>query len=334
MDEENKNKEIDNIDEVVRLTEDTETLENIFSGPTNLLKDLYDSFEDESYTVTLANSKKMLAIMEQPTQEFMKMGMALSISAASRWVSTLGEVGVDIQKVEELISKAKEHFSSNDFLKADETIDEVRAMIAELEEEQKEAAEKRISTAETIIEEGKNIGASVNGAERTLLQAKELFEKGDYSQVANLTNEAKEAAENAKEQRIQTTSDALLFTRSVIDESKDMGVNTNESDELYKEAKKAFAKGDYQKCSELNKEAEEMALKLQDEHIEKVLSLKEKRAAMMKSRTEMEAAKPSEDEAETEAQEELCPWCDSSTRYVEKYDRYWCRNCRKYTPRK
>jgi DNA repair exonuclease SbcCD ATPase subunit len=127
----------------------------------------------------------------------------------------------------------------------------------------------------------------------------------------------------------------------VIDESKDVGVDTSEPDEIYEEAKSAFKNEDYKRCSELNKAAEEKALQLQDEHIQRVLALKEKRTELLEKKAEMEKA---EEEAtvqeepaaagEPEEREDLCPTCGAEMRYVEKYNRHWCRDCKKYGPKK
>jgi hypothetical protein len=334
MDEETESNKIENGDEISKLTENTEAFETIFKEPTTFLKEMFDSLENKSYTNTLQDGKRILEIMDAPMQEYMKMGMAISISAASQWASTLGEVGVNTEQIEELITQAKDQFAENQFKEADETIDRVRELIPRLEEEQKDVAMEAVSQAEQVLEENRGIGASMTSAERALEQAKNLMEVGNYPQVARLTKEAKEEAEAAKRQRIQTTSDALLLTRSVIEESKDIGVDTKEPEALFKKAKKAFGKGDFAECAELNKQAEELALKLQDEHLERVIQLKEKREALKKEREAALSEKPEHEEKKEDEPDETCPTCDSTVRFVKKYNRYWCKECKKYTPKK
>ncbi len=335
MDEETKNKEIENQDEITKLLGDMEAINTVFNEPTNLLKDLMDSFGNKSYDNTLENGSKVLDMMDEPTQKFIKLGMAFSISAAGRWVSTFGEVGVDISKAEDLLSEAREQFFGGDFPKVNETIHEVRNMIPQFEDEQKEAANDGISSTERLIEEARNVGASIENAERSLQQAKSALEVENYLEVGRHTKEAKESAEKARQKRIQSVSDALLFTRSVIDESRGVGVDISEPDAIYKEAKAAFGEGDFQKCSELTKKAEEIALRLQDEHIQKVLELKEKRESMEAERIKVTAAQETvEIQAEKEPTEEDCPSCGSTMRWVNKYNRYWCRSCKKYAPKK
>jgi putative cell wall-binding protein len=333
MEEETEQNIIENVDEISKLTKNTEALETIFKEPTTLLKEMQDSLEKRSYTNTLEDGKKVLEIMNEPMHEFMKMGMAISISAASRWASTLGEVGVDISQVEELIAQARQQFTADDFKEADETIGKVRELIPRLEDEEKTMANETLTQAEQLIQETRDIGASVTSAERALNQAKNLMEVGNYPQVARLTQEAKEEAEAAKRQRIQTTSDALLITRSVIEESRDIGVDVKEPEALFKKAKNAFGKGEFAKCAKYNKQAEELALKLQDEHLERVIQLKEKREAMKKERVTVQTKEP-ESEKKEEEPREVCPKCESEVRFVTKYNRYWCKECKKYTPKK
>jgi protein-arginine kinase activator protein McsA len=33
-------------------------------------------------------------------------------------------------------------------------------------------------------------------------------------------------------------------------------------------------------------------------------------------------------------EEKTCPTCDTPVRFVKKYNRYWCKECKKYTPKK
>jgi hypothetical protein len=325
----------ENVDEISKLTQNTDALETIFSEPTTLLKEMFDSFENKSYTIAIEDGKKVLEIMESPMQEYMKMGMAVSISAAARWSSSLGEVGVDTGQIEELITQARRNFASHDFKEVNRNIEKVREMIPDLEEAQKDIARKRITDTEEIIKEARGTGASLIKAERALEQARNFLEVGNYTQVAILTEEAQEEANASKTQRVQTTSDALLFTRSIIEESKDIGVDTKEPEALFKKAKKAFGKGDFAESAELNKQAEELALKLQDEHMDKVIQLKQKRESMKNEReTELKEKDVGDSKMDEEEEKNTCPTCDSSVRFVKKYNRYWCKECKKYTPKK
>jgi hypothetical protein len=326
---EQENIEQENKDEISELVGDFETINTIFNEPADLLKNINESFEKESYTTILESSKDLLLLMEQPTQQFIKIGMAFSISAATKWISPMENVGVDISSAEKLISKAREQFTEGDFNKADETIGKVRNMIPKLEEEQRNVSEEHIQKTEQLIEEISNTGADVEEAQRHLQQAKYFMDNENYQEVVRLTREAKETAETSKDQRIQTVSDALLFTRSVIKESENIGVNVSEADDIYKAAKTAFAQGDYQRCSDLTKEAEEKALILQDEQIQKVLELKEKRTT-----TKDTKPRPPAPPKRASSDGDTCATCGSPVRFVQKYGRNWCNTCKKYTPRK
>jgi hypothetical protein len=330
MDKDTENKKLEHEDELTKLVEDMETIDTIFTEPEDLLKGMTESFENKSYASILESSKDILTLLEEPTKQFVRIGMAFSISSAAKWVSPMGDVGVDISSAEELITKAKEQFGDGDYHSADETIAQVREMIPELEEELKNMTDDYVSSTEKLIEEVEESGANVDTARRLLAQAKSALETKAYQEVLSHTREAKEAADIARDSRVQTVSDALLFTRSVIEESKGVGVDISEPEELYKEAKSAFAKGEYDKCSKLTKEAEEKALKLQDEHIQKVLDLKEKREAAEKEKAKPESPK----RRAIPSAEEDCPTCSGPLRYVEKYDRQWCKLCKKYAPRK
>lgn len=331
MDKETENKKLEREDEITKLIEDMDTINTIFNEPENLLKDMIESFENKNYANILEYSKDILTFLDEPTKQFVRIGIAFSISSASKWVSRMSDAEVDISSVEELITKAKEQFSDGDFHSVDETLAQIREMIPELEEEQKNIAGDYVSSTEKLIKEVEKTGANVDTAKRFLSQAKSALETEAYQEVLSNTRDAKEAADIARDSRVQTVSDALLFTNSVIEESKGVGIDISESEVLYKKAKAAFAKGEYDKCSKFTKEAEEKALELQDEHMQKVLELKEKREALKKERTKSQT--PKKDKIPSD-EEENCPTCSGPLKYVEKYDRQWCKKCKKYAPRK
>ena len=212
MDEESGQDNEENVDELSEILKNTGAFEGIFKEPTDLLREMYESYEKKSYTATLEDGKRILEAIEVPIQEFQKIGMAVSISAASRWASTLGEVGVETEPIDELISQAKEHFNRKDFKEADMMMQRVREMIPKFEQDQKQIADMRVSSAREMIQDVDSIGADVGKAQRALERAENFLEDEDFAQVARLTEEAKEEAEAARKQRIQTTSDALLLT--------------------------------------------------------------------------------------------------------------------------
>jgi hypothetical protein len=330
MDEE-KNQE-DSENELSDIIGDPESLNSIFSKPLDLLKDLLHSYGSKNYATTLEKGRMTLDMMDEPSKQFVKAGMAFSISAALEWVLSLGGVGVDVSKAEALLSKARDHFSKEDYDKTSKTLTDIEAMMRELEVLQVEVAQAKLTETEELVAEVRNIGAIVHNAEIALQKAKTSFDTENYTQVARLTSEATEAAEKAREQRIQTISDSITFTRSIIDESKEIGVNVKEPNKLHNDAKKAFDSEEYVKASELTKKAEELSLQLQDEHIKKVMALKDKMEVMKKEAAER-AAQASTEPGPEDA-EDSCPFCGQKMRWIEKYDRYWCNSCQKYAPKK
>jgi len=320
-------------DELSKIVGDAETIDTIFSGPIDLLKDLQHLYSNKNYAATLEKGRQTLDMMDEPSKQFVKAGMAFSISAALDWVLSLGGAGVDVSKAEALLSKARDHFSKEDYDKTSKTLADIEDMMRELEVLQVDVAQAKLDETEKLVSEVREMGAIVHNAEIALQKAKTSFETQDYPQVAKLTSEACEAAEKAREQRIQTISDSITFTRSIIDESKEIGVNVKEPNKLHNDAKKAFDSGEYVKASELTKKAEELSLQLQDEHIKKVMALKDKMEEMKREAAERAAQAPTEPVPSGE-DEDSCPFCGQKMRWIEKYERYWCNSCQKYAPKK
>ncbi len=120
MDEESGQENEENLDELSEILKNTGAFEGIFKEPMDLLKEMYESLEKKSFTETIEDGKKVIEALETPVHEFQKIGMAVSISAASQWASALGELGVETEPIDELISQAKEYFTKMDFKEADQ----------------------------------------------------------------------------------------------------------------------------------------------------------------------------------------------------------------------
>jgi hypothetical protein len=323
----------DSEDELSKIIGDPETIDTIFREPLELLKDLQHSYGSKDYATTLEKGRQTLDTMDVPNRQFVRTGMAFSISAALEWVISLGGVGVEVSEAEALLSKAREHFSNYDYDKTSETLADIEDLMRELEMQQVNVAQAKLDETEKLVSEVKEMGAIVHNAEIALQKAKTSFETQDYPRVAQLTSEACEAAEKAREERIQMISDSITFTRSIIDESKEIGVDVKEPNKLHDDAKKALDSGDYTKAAELTKKAEELSLRLQDEHIKKVMALKDKMEEMKREAAER-AAQPPQQPAPGEGEEESCPFCGQKMRWIGKYERYWCNSCQKYAPKK
>ncbi len=337
--------------EILKTISDKSTIENLFSEPSRLLQDLRNSYESGDYTQAIEKGRQTLGLLNEHREKFEKVGLAFSIAAADAWLSNFREAGVNIRETEELLTESKSNFSKGDFTKTDKALEEVTKRISKLQSEQVNVARKNLETTRQFIENIKIIGANVTDAENILSQAIAAFEDHNYVYVARLSSEAKENAKVARKNRIQAISEALLITRSLIDETKSVGVDITEPEKIYNRAKAAFDADDYKKCQELNREAEQLALELQDAQIAKVMQLKSRREAQPVAGTmvspveqQPQAGYPAQQVypasttgygAQPQASGEgQCRNCGSQMRYIEKYNRFWCNQCRMYGPKR
>ena len=182
-------------DELSKIVGDAETINSIFNEPMELLKDLQHSYGSKNYAATLEKGRQTLGMMDEPSTQFVRAGMAFSISAALEWVLSLGGVGVDVSKAEALLSTARDHFSNEDYDKTSKTLADIEGMMRELEVLQVDVAQAKLTETEKLVSEVRGIGAVVHNAEITLQKAKTSFDTQNYPQVTQLTSEANEAAE-------------------------------------------------------------------------------------------------------------------------------------------
>lgn len=337
--------------EILKTISDTNTIENLFSEPSRLLHDVRNSYETGNYTQAIEKGRQTLGLLNEHREKFEKVGLAFSIAAADAWLSNFKEAGVDISGTEDLLTESKSNFRKGDFTKTDKGLEEVTNRMSKLQNDQINVARKSLETTRQFVENIKMIGANVTDAENILAQAIAAFEDNNYVHVARLTSEAKENAKGARKNRIQAISEALLITRSLIDETKNVGVDITEPEEIYNRAKAAFDADDYKKCQELNREAEQLALELQDAQIAKVMQLKGRRdsgpvggTTVSPAGHQPQAGYPTQQGytppttgygAQPQASGGgQCQNCGSQMRFIQKYDRFWCDQCRLYGPKR
>ena len=104
-------------------------------------------------------------------------------------------LGISIEGADEKLENIKTLMKKGETEKAEKIVDE---MEKEIEESVKGAIEKKISVADSLIRDAKDIGINVEKAEENILVAKDAMKKGDYIDAYRYAEEAQDIIDEIK----------------------------------------------------------------------------------------------------------------------------------------
>jgi hypothetical protein len=249
----------------------------IFEKANELLKKMQDNFSSGNLEGTITIGNEGSGLITDMKDSFERVRRAFVIYAFRQLISDLKESGIDIGEAENLTAKAAEslHFEENEEL--DGIIEEITIKAEELLKEQAKSLKELMSSVEEFIDQAKDLGADVSEAKKLLRKAEDAFDSKIFKKVSELATKANKAAEDARRDRIQGISDSLLFVKTILTDAREIGADVTEPEEIYSKAKSAFDEENYNDCKSLIKEAEQLALQLQDDQIQKAMKLRKRR---------------------------------------------------------
>jgi hypothetical protein len=171
------------------------------------------------------------------------------------------EIGGDVEKAEEFLSEAERVMDEDDF-----SVLNVEELISKAEMEAKhswvqrktEMTEEAVNTAQTMIQESKEMGADVSDAEDLLNELEGMFEEEDFELIDDQLEKVTDMVETRKrEQKSKLVSEAVSSTKDLLNETRDMGAHVDAAEDLLKEAENMFGEEDFDAVEEIVKKAEE-----------------------------------------------------------------------------
>lgn len=263
--------------EIEKILKDFKSRGPIFDKANELLEKMQSNFSEGNLEGTISDGVAGSGIIEDMTNSFEKVRKAFIIYAFRQLIGDVKESGIDIGEAETLVLKAADHFIKGEDKDLEVVLQEIAAKTENLQKEQAKKIKELISSVEEFIDQTKDLGADTNEAREFFRKAEEAFDSKIFKKVSYFAAKAKKATEDARKDRIQGLSDSLLFVKTILDDAKDIGADVAEAEELYSKAKTAFEEENYGECKTLIKEAEQLALQLQDAQIRKALELRRRR---------------------------------------------------------
>lgn len=265
--------------EIEKILKEFRTQGPIFDEANELLKGMQNNFSEGNLEGTISKGVEGSGIIEDMSKRFERVRKAFVIYAFRQLISDVKGSGIDTEETEALVLKAAEFFHRKEYEELESILSDMANKAENLIKEQSKRMKDLILEVEEFLDQARDLGADTKEARDLFRKAEEAFDSKSYKKVDNFAIKAKKAAEEARKDRIQGLSDSLLFVKTILDDTKEIGADISEADSLYKKAKSAFDEEDYNECKTLIKEAEQMALQLQDAQIQKALSLRRRREA-------------------------------------------------------
>jgi len=275
--EKKENKEEKYLAEVETILKDFKNQSQIFEKGNDLLKKMQSNFSEGNLEGTISDGIAGSGMIEDMTNRFEKVRKAFIIYAFRQLIADVKDSGIDISEAETLVLNAVEHFHKGEDKDLESVLKEIANKAEDLQKEQAKRMKELISTVDEFLNQTKDLDVDINEAKKLLSKAKDAFDSDKLKKVSYFATKAKKAAEDARKDLIQGISDSLLLLRTVLDDAKDIGADVTEAEKLYSQAKTAFDGGNYEDCKTMIKEAEQLALQLQDAQIQKAIELSRRR---------------------------------------------------------
>jgi hypothetical protein len=263
--------------EVERVLKEYKSQGPIFEKVDSLLKEIQQSFEEGNLEGTISKGVEGSGIIEETAVQFEKVRRAYVIYAFRQLIGDVRDCGIDIGEVEQLANQAASHLFKDEKEELDAVLEKIANRAESLTVEQAKKMKDLITSVEEFIDQTRDLGANIKDAKELFQQAQEAFESNTFKKMSYYATKARKAAEDARKDRIQSISDSLIFVRSILDDARDIGADVIEAEKVYSKAESAYSEEKYVESKALIKEAEQLALELQDAQIQKALKLRKRR---------------------------------------------------------
>jgi hypothetical protein len=263
--------------EVEKILKEYKREGTIFNEANELLSKMQSNFGEGNLEDTIARGVTGSGLIEDLAIRFEMVRKAYVIFAFRQLIADVKASGIDVGDVEELVLKAAEHFHLGETEELDGVLEGISEKAKELQNEQAKKLKELIDEVDEFIDQSRELGVESEEARDLLRKAEEAFESKTFKKVAYYASKAQKSAETAREERIKGISDALLFVKTILEDTREIGADVSEVEKLYDEAQEAFKTDKYMKCKTLIKEVEQTALEIQDNQIKKAMQLRKKR---------------------------------------------------------
>ncbi len=223
-----------------------------------LLSDASSSFSKRDYAPAIEYAKGAKQAIE-------KLQLATAremIDSARSALKVAKGVGCNVTRAERLLSDASSSFSKGDYAPAIEYAKGTKQAIEEL---QLATAKETINSVKAAMEDANQAGCKVAEAEGLFEKAASVFDAGNYTEAIEYARKAEERVKVRRENH-RLAHESLTQVTTLV---QNAGIQLpTTAAELLEKSRTAFSDGEYERATELAKEAERIVEKVKLNHAE------------------------------------------------------------------
>ncbi len=171
-------------------------------------------------------------------------------------IAKISEIGANISDASQLLVSARNMLLKYDHLGAEKRIFEAESSIEMAKTERIQQINDYFPRVESLIEDGRSLGADMSEAEHLLKLARESFSREDYLMTSELLGKAEAGALEGQEEQIKKAmnlrrtqiakaTEIINYNEPFVREAVAYGLDIGQSSESIRQAKTALSRDDY-----------------------------------------------------------------------------------------
>lgn len=155
--------------------------------------------------------------------------------------------GADVSQAQDLLHKAKQLLEEQDYESAWRCVEEAAETATKSKTRLRGQIENALISAQTAVDEARDLGLEVENAESLLENAEEAAENFDVEEVNSIVDKVNEAVKAARARNLESAvSDELEKAQGVLERLRQEGVPVDAAEDLLQEAMEAKHRGDFE----------------------------------------------------------------------------------------
>jgi len=226
-----------------------------------LLNDATDAFSKSSMTEAYALAKIAQGKTNEMIQPLIKGEAEETLGVATQLYSALKSKDIGVGEAEDLLLKAQDAFSNQEFLETRSFGNKAQAILQGIYREyQRDLSSQKISEIEERLASAQEEGIKVEDLKKTLSEAKATHETRDYTaSLQKCTAIEGELANLRKEKLIEFIRTTIGTAKEIVMRVQERGIDVEAGNGLIEQASHAFSEGDFESANEIAQKLEEYA---------------------------------------------------------------------------
>ncbi|MDP6154826.1 MAG: hypothetical protein QF682_01650 [Candidatus Thermoplasmatota archaeon] len=216
----------------------------------------FDALEKEDYNDAEKNLDRFYEAWDQHKLELRLAGCTSELTERLREIDAITLLNIDLPDAADIISRARDGISSNDFESVDASISELDSIISEAKGDRAgELAADQMETSRELLAQMKEKGIDVNELEAIMEEAGEALAGSDNLKAYSLAMEVEAGLTVAKTGALKKATSKLLDEVKILQtRATELWLDMGDVPEKADEAKNRFEDGDYSGAKKLSEE--------------------------------------------------------------------------------